>query len=226
MLLVPPLAGDGTRLHFEYTFWNTLDRVYYYCCYLFPCWLCLILYKQICNCKGISQALANVYHCATGCSVCCLTFVINIHKHILLRSNLNTFFREQVMLFRLCCCGMFRGGSVECDMQSVMLRLSFTRTSLLQLWFINRLVSCHFQSWAVILCQTRGLSSLVALLMGPLPGAWKNWNSEVLLVNPCISYHFKRPLGWQFQGGLCVYSCWQIVFSKKCLNWFWKTWWH
>lgn len=83
VLLFHPLAGDGTKLHFEYMFKITLDRVCYYCCCLFPCWLCLILYKQICNCRGISQALANVYHCATGCSVCCLTFMINIHKHIL-----------------------------------------------------------------------------------------------------------------------------------------------
>lgn len=69
--------------YFQYMLKNTLERVYYCCCYLFPCWLCLILYQQVCNCKGISQALANVYHCATVYSVCCITFVINVHKHIL-----------------------------------------------------------------------------------------------------------------------------------------------
>lgn len=78
MLLSHPLAGNGTGLHFEYMFKNTLERAYYYC-YLFSCWLCLILYKQTCNCKGISQALANVYHCATGCSLCCVTSVINVY---------------------------------------------------------------------------------------------------------------------------------------------------
>lgn len=54
MLLFHLLAGNRTGLHFEYMFKNTLERAYCYCCYLFPCWLCLILYKQPCNFKGIS----------------------------------------------------------------------------------------------------------------------------------------------------------------------------
>lgn len=37
----------------------------------------------MCICKGVSQALGNVYHCAPGCSVCCITFVIYVYKHIL-----------------------------------------------------------------------------------------------------------------------------------------------
>lgn len=84
---------------------------------------------------------------------------------------------------------------------------------LLQVYFSSDLLTGWFlvifnlvnEVRAVILCQTRGLSSSVALLMGPLPGAWENWNSDILLlINPCSSHCSRRPLGWQFQGGLCV----------------------
>lgn len=75
-----PLAGDGTGLHFEYMFKSSLERVYY-CHYFFPCWLCLILYEQISNCKGISQALANVCYCATG--YCVLYNIWDKCTHIL-----------------------------------------------------------------------------------------------------------------------------------------------
>lgn len=65
---------------------------------------------------------------------------------------------------------------MECDMQSVMVRLFlllvrvYFSSDLLTGWFlvIFNLVN---EVRAVFLCQTRGLSSLVALLLGPLRGA-------------------------------------------------------
>lgn len=65
---------------------------------------------------------------------------------------------------------------MECDMQSVMLRLFL---SLVQVYFSSDLLTgCSLVIFnlvngvrAVILCQTRGLSGSVAFLMGPLPGA-------------------------------------------------------